>query len=91
MRVMEANRKIRNDLATAQGELKTANTKLQVWGELDHDDITQKLEKLTTYEAGQNVPELAEELRDHGRGARAAACRAKVKPRRPSCSGPSMR
>src|SRR4051812_25411876 len=56
--LMEANRKIRNDLATAQGELKTANTKLQGWGEQDPDDVATKLEKLSTYEAGQNVPEL---------------------------------
>jgi hypothetical protein len=57
-RQLAANQKVRGDLTASQAALTAANAKLQVWGELDHDDVAAKLEKLATYEAGQNVPEL---------------------------------
>lgn len=47
---------------TTKDALKASNDKLEVWGELEPDDVTAKLEKLTTLEGAGNNPK-AEEIR----------------------------
>lgn len=60
-RVTSALNKERTDHAKAKDDLKTANTKLQAFGELDPDDVAAKLEKLSTLEAAGANPK-AEEI-----------------------------
>lgn len=43
--------KERNEHKTTKEQLKTSNDKLAVWADLDPEDITAKLEKLSTFEA----------------------------------------
>lgn len=57
-RQLAANQKVRQDLTKANADLKIANDKLAVWEDLDPEDVKAKLEKLQTFEAGGNVPEL---------------------------------
>jgi NADH dehydrogenase/NADH:ubiquinone oxidoreductase subunit G len=57
-RQLAANQKVRTDLTAANTALKAANDKLAVWEDLDPEDVKVKLEKLQTFEAGGNVPEL---------------------------------
>lgn len=59
-RQLAANQSERTAHTATKAKLKDAETKLQAWGELDPDDVTTKLEKLTTLEASGSNPKAAE-------------------------------
>lgn len=78
-RQLAANQKVRTDLAKAVGDLKTANDKLVAWGDLTPEDVTAKMEKLATLEAGNSVPELAKNFETTVNARVAAVVEGKVK------------
>jgi hypothetical protein len=58
-RLQQALTKERNDHTAAKAELKTLKESALAWDDLKPEDVKAKLEKLETFESGNQVPELA--------------------------------